>query len=75
MFANLGENFDLVSKHPFFRGSSLRLDVDNILNTRPKVRDADGVTPLSYQPDRLEPVGRTIGKKTRVRISADERRR
>ena len=61
MFANLGENFDLVSKHPFFRGSSLRLDVDNILNTRPKVRDASSATPLSYQADRLEPIGRTIG--------------
>jgi hypothetical protein len=61
MFANLGENFDLVSKHPFFRGSSLRLDVDNILNTRPKVRDVTGATPLSYQPDRLEPIGRMIG--------------
>jgi len=61
MFANLGENFDLVSKHPFFRGSSLRFDIDNILNNRPKVRDATGATPLSYQPDQLEPIGRTIG--------------
>ena len=61
LFANLGENFDLVSKHPFFRGSSLRLDVDNIFDNRPKVRDATGATPLSYQPDRLEPIGRTIG--------------
>jgi hypothetical protein len=60
MFANLGENFDLVSKHPFFRGSSLRLDIDNVLNTRPQVRDASGATPLSYQPDQLEPIGRTI---------------
>ena len=50
-----------MSKHPFFRGSSIRLDVNNVLNTRPKVRDANGLTPLSYQPDLLEPVGRTIG--------------
>ena len=61
MFANLGENFDLVSKHPFFRGSSIRFDMDNVLNNRPKVRDTGGATPLSYQPDRLEPIGRTIG--------------
>ena len=61
LFANLSENFDLVAKHPFFRGSSIRLDVENVLNTRPKVRDANGLTPLSYQPDLLEPVGRTIG--------------
>ncbi|HXG81255.1 MAG TPA: TonB-dependent receptor, partial [Sphingomicrobium sp.] len=61
LFANLGENFDLVSKHPFFRGASFRLDVDNVLNNRPKVRDASGATPLSYQPDLIEPIGRTFG--------------
>lgn len=61
LFANLGENFDLVSKHPFFRGASVQLNVENVFNNRPKVRDQDGATPLSYQPDLLEPVGRTIG--------------
>jgi hypothetical protein len=61
LWANLGENLDLVSKHSFFRGASIRLDVANILNNRPKVRDANGLTPLSYQPDLLEPVGRTVG--------------
>jgi len=61
LFANLGENFDLVSKQPFFRGSSVRLEVANIFNNRPKVRDEAGNTPLSYQPDLLEPIGRTIG--------------
>lgn len=61
LFANLSENFDLVSKQPFFRGASFRLDVNNIFNNRPKVRDEGGLTPLSYQPDLLEPIGRTIG--------------
>lgn len=61
LFANLSENFDLVSKNPFFRGASVRLDVDNVLNTRPKVRDAGGLTPVSYLPDLLQPVGRTFG--------------
>jgi hypothetical protein len=61
LFANLGENFDLVAKHPFFRGSSIRLDIQNVFNNRPKVRDINGMTPLSYQADLLEPVGRTIG--------------
>jgi hypothetical protein len=60
LFANLSENFDLVSKHPFFRGSTVRFDIDNVLNNRPKVRDASGITPLSYQPDLIEPIGRTI---------------
>ena len=61
LFANLSERFDLVAKHPFLRGSSVRLDVDNVFNNRPKVRDSGGAVPLSYQPDLLEPVGRTIG--------------
>ena len=61
LFANLSENFELVSQRPFFRGASVRFDVDNVLNNRPKVRDATGVTPLSYQPDLLEPIGRTFG--------------
>ena len=61
LFANLGENFDLVAKHPFFRGSSVRLDIENIFNNRPNVRDSNGRTPLSYQSALLEPVGRTIG--------------
>jgi hypothetical protein len=61
LFANLSENFDLVAKHPFFRGASVRLDIENILNNRPRVRDQNGDTPLSYQPGLLEPVGRTFG--------------
>lgn len=61
LFANLSENFDLVSKHPFFRGSSVRLEVENLFNNRSQVRDESGNTPLSYQPDLIEPIGRTIG--------------
>lgn len=61
LFANLGERFDLVAKHPFFRGTSVRLDIDNIFNNRPKVRDPFGATPLSYQPGLIDPIGRTIG--------------
>jgi len=61
LFANLGENFDLVSKHPFFRGASVQFNVENMFNSKPKVRDASGQTPLNYQPDLLEPIGRTVG--------------
>ena len=72
LWANLGENFDLVSKHPFFRGSSIRLDVENVLNNRPKVRDSSGLTPLSYQPDLLEPMSDDeIRKVTRMRQKRD----
>ncbi|HUE78327.1 MAG TPA: TonB-dependent receptor [Sphingomicrobium sp.] len=61
MFANLGERFDLVSKHPWLRGTQVRLDVRNMFDTKPKVRDAAGLVPISYQPDLLDPLGRTVG--------------
>ena len=61
LFANLGERFDLVSKHPFFIGSSVRFEVKNILNERPSVSGANGIVPYAYEADRLEPIGRTIG--------------
>ena len=61
LFANLGERFDLVSKSPFFLGSSVRFEVKNLFNTRPSVRGGDGNIPFAYQPDRLEPIGRMLG--------------
>ncbi|MEO5577563.1 MAG: TonB-dependent receptor plug domain-containing protein [Sphingomicrobium sp.] len=60
LFANLGERFDLVAKHPWLIGSSVRLEVDNIFNVRPKVRDDFGDVPLSYQPGLLDPTGRAV---------------
>jgi outer membrane receptor protein involved in Fe transport len=60
LFANLGERFDLVSKHPWLRGTSLRFEVDNLFDAKPKVRDASGEVPFNYQPDLLDPLGRTI---------------
>ena len=60
LFANLGERFDLVSRHPWLIGSSVRLEVDNLLDAKPKVRNAFGEVPFSYQPDLLDPRGRTV---------------
>lgn len=60
LFANLGERFDLVSRHPWLRGTSFRFEVANIFDAKPKVRDASGEVPFSYQPDLLDPLGRTI---------------
>jgi hypothetical protein len=60
LFANLGERFDLVSKHPWLIGSSVRLELRNLLDSKPRVRDAFGDVPFSYQPDLLEPMGRTV---------------
>jgi outer membrane receptor protein involved in Fe transport len=60
LFANLGEQFGLVAKNPWLRGTQLRFDVENIFNAKPKVRDRLGMTPVNYQPDLLDPVGRTV---------------
>ncbi|WP_309602147.1 TonB-dependent receptor plug domain-containing protein [Sphingomonas sp.] len=60
LFANLGERFDLVAKHPWLFGSSVRLEVDNLFNARPKVRDGVGGIPSSYQSDLLDPTGRIV---------------
>ena len=51
---------DLVAKQPWLRGTSLRFEVNNIFNAHPRVRDASGNVPLNYQPDLLDPLGRTV---------------
>ncbi len=60
LFANLGDIPELTVKHPWLRGSQFRLDFTNVFNTRPKVHDSFGNTPLNYQPALLDPLGRTI---------------
>ena len=60
LFANLGERLDLVTRHPFLRGASVRIEVDNLFNSRPRVRSEVGDVPFSYQSDLLSPVGRTV---------------
>jgi len=60
LFANLGQRFDLVAKHPWLRGSSVRFEVSNIFDTKQRVRDAHGEVPFNFQPDLLDPQGRTI---------------
>ena len=60
LFANLGEQPELVLKQPWLRGSSVRFEVNNLLDSKPKVRDASGSVPLNYQPDLLDPLGRTV---------------
>ena len=43
-----------------FAGWETHLGVENIFDQRLKVRDGLGETPLSYQPDYLDPLGRTF---------------
>jgi hypothetical protein len=60
LFANPGDIPEIAVKHPWLRGSQVQLRFDNMFNSRPKVHDASGSVPISYQPDLLDPLGRTI---------------
>jgi hypothetical protein len=41
-------------------GTRISFGIDNIFDSRIKVTDPNGITPLGYQPDLLDPNGRTI---------------
>jgi len=41
-------------------GTRITLAADNVFYSRPAVRDAKGATPQAYQPDYLDPLGRTV---------------
>ena len=60
LFANLGQQQKLVRQVPFLRGSRVTLAIDNLFDSRPGVRDASGATPLGYQPNLLDPLGRSV---------------
>jgi len=60
LFADLGLQRELVQAYPFFRGSRVSLSVTNLFNERLDVRDAAGATPIRYQPDYLDPLGRSV---------------
>ena len=60
LFADLGQQKALLQKAPFLKGSRVTLGLTNIFDAKIKVRDATGATPLSYQPDYIDPQGRVI---------------
>jgi len=60
LFADLGQQLPLVRAHPWVRGMRVALGITNLFDTRQTVTDAQGATPISYQPGYLNPLGRTI---------------
>ena len=60
LFANPGDFPELTLKHPWLRGTQVRLEVNNIFNSRPEVRDSAGDVPANYQADLLDPLGRAV---------------
>jgi hypothetical protein len=60
-FVNFDQKPKLIEDMPFLKGMRLSLKVDNLLDSRQRVTDANGVVPLSYQADYRDPRGRVIG--------------
>ena len=56
LFANPGDIPEVSVKHPWLRGTQVRLSVDNVFNSRPSVRSALGATAvqLSAEPARSD---------------------
>jgi hypothetical protein len=60
LFADLGQQKGLTEAAPFFKGARLSLKIDNLFDSRQRVTDANGLIPVSYQPDLLDPQGRVF---------------
>jgi hypothetical protein len=64
-FVDFGQQPKLVKAAALLKGARLSLMVNNVLDSRQKVTDGTGATPLAYQPDVLDPLGRVIGAELR----------
>ncbi|HEY8434919.1 MAG TPA: TonB-dependent receptor plug domain-containing protein [Sphingomicrobium sp.] len=60
LFANPGDVPELTVKHPWLRGTQVQLQLNNMFNAKPRVHDTAGNVPLNFQPDLVDPLGRTI---------------
>jgi len=58
LFAELRQQ-PVFRNYPFFRAARATFSIDNLFDERQEVRDATGATPISYQEDYLNPLGRT----------------
>lgn len=65
MFANLADRFGGANAPEWLRGARVSIGINNLFNSRPKVQDEAGSTPLSYQPAYLDPLGRLVNFRLR----------
>lgn len=60
LFADLGA-LPVAQDYRWLRGARATFSIDNLFDSRQEVRDATvGEPPVSYQPDLLDPVGRSV---------------
>lgn len=60
LFADLGQRETLVRERPWLLGARVSLALNNLFDQRVDVRDSGGLVPISYQPDLLDPIGRSV---------------
>ena len=60
LFADLSSRQTWVAKYPWLKGARVSVGVENLFDQKMDVRNGLGETPLSYQPDYLDPLGRTF---------------
>jgi iron complex outermembrane recepter protein len=60
LFADLGQQEGLVAKAPWLKNTRVTLAVNNLFDSHQRVTGADGTVPISYQPDYLDPLGRSV---------------
>lgn len=60
LFADLSSRQTWVAKYPWLKGARVSVGIDNIFDQKLDVRNGLGVTPDAYQPDYLDPLGRTF---------------
>lgn len=59
LFADLGMQ-PIAREHRWLRGARATLSINNLFDSRQDVRTPAGLTPISYQPDLMDPVGRSV---------------
>ncbi|WP_404336098.1 TonB-dependent receptor [Sphingomonas sp. MMS12-HWE2-04] len=57
---DLGQQLNLLLKHPWLRGSRISFRIDNLFNARRRVTDQTGAVPAAYDPSLLDPTGRVV---------------
>lgn len=60
LFANLADHFGGEEAPDWLKRTRLALGINNLLNSRPQVRDEAGSIPFIYQPAYLDPLGRVL---------------
>ena len=59
-FIDLGQQKRLTEATPLFKNARFSIRIDNLLGQRQRVTDRNGIVPIGYQPDLVDPVGRLI---------------